>query len=451
MSKASPRMPTEPKAAAPRIVGAPTAISADLLAPPPRRMTVLMQTLIGLLAAALLWSMMAVLQEVTSAEGRVVPASKIQLVQNLEGGIVREVVVREGALVKEGDVVVRIDPTQAGSSLGEAREKLAGLDILIARLQAEIEGRPFVVPEALKAHRPDQVSRELELYDARKAAVQSTVSTLDLQARQKAQEVVELEAKLVTLKKALALAQEEWKLIQPLAQSKAASRSELLAIETKLNDTEGAVTASELALPRLRDAIKEAKDRREEKLSTFRSEALQQLSSAQIERAALDQASKSSVDKLARTTVRAPVAGVVKTVHVTTPGQVVQPGSDLVEIVPMNDTLLVEARVRPQDIAFVRPGQEALVKLTAYDFSIYGGFKGTVEQIGADSITTEKGETYYLIRVKTERSTLSHKGQPLPVIPGMVANVDVITGAKTVFAYLMKPMTRLRHEAMRER
>ncbi len=149
--------------------------------------------------------------------------------------------------------------------------------------------------------------------------------------------------------------------------------------------------------------------------------------------------------------MRAPVAGVVKTIHVSTQGQAVQPGSDVIEIVPMNDKLFVEARVRPQDIAFLRPGQEAVVKLTAYDFSINGGLKATVDQIGADSITTDKGETNYLIRVKTNRSTLTHNGQPLPVIPGMVANVDVITGVKTVFAYLIKPMTRLRKEAMRER
>lgn len=434
-----------------RVAGAPTAISADLLAPPSKRLTNLMLAMIGLVAAFMLWAMLAVLQEVTSAEGRVVPASKIQLVQNLEGGIVREVLVREGSLVKEGDIVVRIDPTQAGSSLGEASEKLIGLDILMARLRAEIEGKPLELSAELAEKRPDQAARERELFEARKASLHSSLSTLELQERQRSQETVELEAKLVTLKKALALTREEWTLMQPLAASKAASRSELLAIETKVNDTDGAVTAAELALPRLRDAIKEARDRRQEKLSAFRSEALQQLSTAQIERASLEQASRSSVDKLERTTVRAPVAGVVKTIHVTTPGQVVQPGSDLVEIVPMNDTLLIEARVRPQDIAFLRPGQDAVVKLTAYDFSIYGGLKGTVDQIGADSITTDKGETYYLIRVKTSRGTLSHNGKPLPVIPGMVANVDIITGAKTVFAYLIKPMTKLRNEAMRER
>lgn len=434
-----------------RPIGVPTAVSADLLAPPARGLNWLMRTLVGMVAVFVIWAMFASLQEVTSADGRVIPATKIQVVQNLEGGIVREVLVREGTMVREGDIILRIDPTIAGSSLGEAREKQLGLQMMVARLEAEVEGKALEVPGDLASQRPDLLAEQRNIFEARKAELGAALSGIELQEKQRSQEAVELESKLVTSRKALALAQEELTLMRPLEKSRAASRTEILAIESKVNDLDGSVSAAELALPRIHSSIQEARDRRQERLSAFRSEALQKLSSARVELAALSEASRSSEDKLARTTVRAPVSGIVKTVHVNTPGQVVQPGRDLIEIVPLNDTLLVEARVRPQDIAFIRPGQEALVKLTAYDFSIYGGLKGVVDRIGADSVTTEKGETYYVIRVRTDKSTLAHKGEALPIIPGMVANVDVITGSKTVMAYLTKPLTKLRHEAMRER
>ncbi|MEO1545028.1 MAG: HlyD family type I secretion periplasmic adaptor subunit, partial [Pseudomonadota bacterium] len=178
---------------------------------------------------------------------------------------------------------------------------------------------------------------------------------------------------------------------------------------------------------------------------------LEKLNEARVELGALQEVNKRSADKLARTVIRAPATGIVKTVHVTTIGQVVQPGIDLIEIVPLNDTLLIETRIRPQDIAFLRPGQLARVKLTAYDFALYGGLEGEVENIGADSVTDDKGETYYLIQIRTNGVQLEHGGKDLPVIPGMVAQVDVLTGEKTVLAYLTKPLTRMRDEALRER
>ena len=218
-----------------------------------------------------------------------------------------------------------------------------------------------------------------------------------------------------------------------------------------MNDTRGHLEAARLAIPRVRAQIEEVRQKRDEKVSATRARALEQLNEARVELAALEEVMRRSADKLARTTVRAPAAGIVKTVHVTTIGQVVQPGSDLIEIVPVDDTLLVEARIRPQDIAFLRPGQQARVKLTAYDFTLYGGLDGQVEQIGADSVTDERGETYYLVQVRTDGTKLEHGEETLPVIPGMVAQVDVLTGEKTVLSYLTKPLTRMRHEAMRER
>lgn len=439
------------KPQATRGVGVPTAISADLLALPSRRASLLLLSMVALVAAFIVWATFAVLQEVTTGRGRVTPASKIQVVQNLEGGIVREVLVREGAFVREGDVLLRIDPTLAGSSLGEAREKMMGLGALIARLEAEVEGRPLVFPAELSQVRPDIVAHQREHYEARKREIEAAVSGLDLQERQRAQEIKEAQSRIGTLKRALDIASQELEMIRPLERTRSVSRSELLASEAKVNDTRGSLEATELAIPRLEAAMSEIARRRTERIEAFRGDALQKLSSARVEHAALSELSKGSEDKVARTTVRAPTDGIVKTVVVTTPGQVVQPGHSLVEIVPVNDKLLVEAQVRPQDIAFLRPGQDALVKITAYDFSIYGGLAAKLEHIGADSITTEKGETYYLIRVRTEKAHLVHAGGTLPIIPGMVADVDVITGSKSVMGYLTKPLVRMRQTAMRER
>jgi membrane fusion protein, adhesin transport system len=413
----------------------PSAVSADLLLPPAQLQRRMLYTLSSLVVVAIAWAAIARVEEVTKGQGRVIPASKIQLVQNLEGGIVREVLVREGAVVKEGQVIARIDPTIAGSSLGEAREKMSALEAMVVRLEAEVEAKPLVFPAGLAAKRPDLVSAQRDHFEVRRRELAAAIGGLELQERQRGQEILELEAKIDTLTRALGLVSQELELIRGLEKTRAASRSELLAAEGRANETAGSLKAAELALPRVRDAQREVRDRRLEKIAAFEGDSLQKLANARVELAALGQSSRGSI----------------KSVSVTTPGQIIQPGHNLVEIVPINDTLLVEAQVRPQDIAFLRPGQEAMVKLSAYDFSIYGGLKATLEQIGADSITTEKGETYYLVRVRTDRNSIQRGGEILPIMPGMVADVDVITGSKTVLGYITKPLTRLRQNALRER
>ncbi|MBL8883019.1 MAG: HlyD family type I secretion periplasmic adaptor subunit [Hyphomicrobium sp.] len=432
-------------------LGVPSAISADLLALPARGLDALLMSLVALVGVFFLWAGFARIEEVTTGSGRIVPASKLQVVQNLEGGIVREVFVREGATVAAGDTLLRIDPTQAGSSLGEIQEKLDGLTALSARLEAEMNDTAPVFSSDIASRRSHLVELEQAHYRTRQNELQSAISVLRTQVQQRSQEILEVKDRIETMKRALVLAQEQLELMRPLVASKAASRAEILAIEGRVNDTAGSLSSAELSLPRLEAAYKEAQDRIAEKLSAFRSDASQQLSSARLEAAVLAEQAKGTQDKLSRTTVKAPVSGIVKTVHITTPGQVVQPGQSLIEIVPMNDTLLVETRIKPSDIAFLHPGQRALVKLSAYDFSLYGGLEGEVEQIGADSITDDKGETYYLILVRTANRTLEHNGEKLQIIPGMVADVDVRTGEKTVLGYLMKPLTRMRHTALRER
>ncbi len=457
ITSTAPQTATQPSSQtnqAPAVVrrlGIPTAVSADLLRLPSRRISAVMFALVLLIATFVVWAALANIAEVTTGHGRVIPASRIQVVQNLEGGIVREVLVREGDLVRKGAVLARIDPTIAGSSLGEAREKMLGLMALIARFEAEIGDLPLVFPAELADKRADLITHQREHYEARRRELEAATSALDGLQRQRLQEILEADAKIATLTRSLEIASQELELVRNLERSKAASRSEVLTLEGKVNDLQGALKGTELALPRLRAATSEVGDRRTEKIAAFRSDALQKIASARVEMSALAEASRSGEDKLARTTVTAPTAGIVKTVNVSTPGQVIQPGHNLLEIVPLNENLLVEAQVRPQDIAFLRPGQAAKVKISAYDPSIYGALDARVEQIGADSTTTEKGETYYLIRVRTNASHLEYGGEALPIIPGMVADVDIVTGSKSVMTYLTKPMIRIRDNALRER
>lgn len=448
----SPSPNPEPSGVQPRrALAVPSAVSADLLAPPPPGWSLLSRVLTGLVATFLLWSAVANLEEVTTGRGRVIPASKIKVVQSLEAGIVREILVREGQLVREGDVVLRIDPTIAGSSLGEAREKMLGLKAMIARLEAEVDDRPAIFPDDLQQQRPDLVISQRDQYETRRRELVGALNALDGQVRQRTQEIAEAIARRETLVRALEISREELAILRPLERTRAASRSELLAAEAKFNEIGGTLRATELAIPRLEAALAEVQGRRSERLEAARGDALQKLSSARVDYAALNEASRGSEDRVGRATVRAPASGIVKTVSVTTVGQVIQPGHSVVEIVPMDSQLLVEAQVRPQDIAFLRPGQPAMVKITAYDFSIYGGLRAQVEQIGADSVTTEKGESYYVVRVRTDAADIRRGAEVLPIIPGMVAEVDVITGSKSVLAYLTKPLTRMRQTAMRER
>ena len=434
-----------------RSLTVPSAISADLLRPSDGKVSALLLGLVALVGAFVLWAALAVVDETTRGEGRVIPATKIQVVQNLEGGIVRELRVREGMRVKAGDVLLRIDPTRADSSLGETRERILGFRVLIQRLEAEVERRPLKISDELRRLAPALVKRQEQSYEARMGELKAALDTLSLQAQQKAQEIVELEAKVLSQKKALEIAQREIKILRPLYKQGAISHTDILAAERRLNEAEGLLDAAQLALPRIRAQKREMEERRAEKQAAHRSDVLKQLTDARVQIAALEEQNRGAADTVARTTVRAPASGIVKTVHVTTIGQIVKPGSDIVEIVPSNDTLLIEARIRPSDIAFLRPGQPATVKLTAYDFALYGGLDGRLEQIGADSISNERGETYYLIRVRTVSSRLRHGGADLPIIPGMVAQVDIKTGRKTVLAYLTKPLTRMRQDALRER
>jgi len=405
----------------------------------------------ALIATALVWAKFAVLEEVTMGEGKAIPSSKVQVIQNLEGGIVTEIFVREGQMVNKGETLLRLDDTRFRSNKGESEVDRYTLTAQVERLSAEAEGRLFKLSDEVIAKAPQVAADELALYQSRQRRLASEQRTLNEQLRQKTQELAEFRSKQDQYRNSLALVQQELNMSTPLVGSGAVSPVEILRLKRSAVEIRGSMNATTLAIPRAESAINEIKSKVQESEFAFRSDASKELNE---KRADLSKISANSIaidDRVTRTTVVSPVRGIVKMLKVNTIGGVVQPGSDLLEIVPLEDNLLIEAKVRPQDVAFLHPGQKAMVKFSAYDYTIYGGLPAKLELIGADTITDDKGNSFYLIQVRTDRNHLGSDAKPLLIIPGMIATVDIITGEKSVMDYLLKPVLKARTEAMRER
>lgn len=408
--------------------------------------------ILALFATGLAWAHWATLEEVTSAMGRVVPAQQMQIVQSLEGGIVRELNVREGASVERDQVIMRIDDTGFSSRLGELSQRRISLRAEIARLEAEASGA--VQPQfdaALHGEAPAAVTSEKAAFAARQEKLKSDLSLLQQQLLQREQELSELEARRGKLSAMRTPTRRELDLNRQLAQRGNAPAVDVLRLERQLADIEGDLEIIAASLPRAQSAIVEARARAAGAQTTFATQARERLTQAQSELAIIEESIRAAQDRVTRTAVRSPVRGVVNRLAVTTIGAVVQPGQPLADIVPLDDALLVETRVRPKDVAFIRPGQRATVKLSAYDYLIYGALEGEVERISADSLRDERGETYYQVMVRTAKNHLGDQLGKLEVIPGLIGTVDIRTGQKTVMDYLLKPILRARHEAMRER
>jgi adhesin transport system membrane fusion protein len=352
----------------------------------------------------LIWAKLAILDEVTVGDGKVIASSQLQVIQNLEGGIVDNLYVKEGQIVHKGQILAQLDKKRFLASYQEGQSKERALTVKIDRLTAEIENRVFTPSEIIVKEDPGLVKQEQSLYTSRQRQLQE-------------------------LQESKTLSEKEINLTEPLVKQGAASPIEVLHLQRALDDIQ-------------------------EKIDAFNSDTLNQLTQAKADFSALKESNLAYQDRLQRTTIVSPVKGIVQQIKVTTIGGVVQPGNELMEIVPLDDSLLIEAKVKPSDIGFLRPGLPATVKITAYDYSIYGGLKGVVEQISADSIVDEKDQkqqSYYLIRVRTQKNYLGSLNKPLYIIPGMMATVDVLTGHKSVLHYILKPIIKARENALRER
>ncbi|GAA0230240.1 HlyD family type I secretion periplasmic adaptor subunit [Marinomonas primoryensis] len=425
--------------------------NAALMLKTPRGGRIILWVIFIFVAAALVWANYTALDEVTVGEGKVIPTSQVQQIQNLEGGILKEINVKVGQVVDSGQVLMTIENTEALSSLREQQAEFINLQVRATRLQAESYSLMPEFDADAKEKYPLVVNRELDLYNSRLESLRTNQASFQQQIEQRKQEIVEQQAKLDNLKQSYVFSKEELDLTRPAFEQGAVSRVELLQLERQVNQLQGDLEATQLAIPRARSALKEAQSNLAESDAQFRAEAQEDLTGVKSKLDQLKEVSVSLEDKVSRTQVRSVLKGIVKQIQLNTVGGVIKPGMNLMEIVPIEDSLLIEAKVRPENIGFIKPGLSAVVKLSAYDFAIFGGLHSTVENISADTILDEEGNSFFLVRVRTDKNYLGTKQAPLPVIPGMQATVDIITGKKTLLDYLLKPILKAQQNALRER
>lgn len=356
-------------------------------------------------ATFLIWAKFAVLEEVTVANATVIPLSHVQTIQNMEGGIIKNIPVHEGDIVEKGQVLVNLDPTRFISALNEARARDVALQIKITRLIAETSQQEFMLPTDLKNTKNPVILSQIKGAEELFKAHQNQLSQLNSN---------------------LALLQRELDMTKPLVSEGAASEVEVLHLERQALDIKN-------------------------QIDQFYAHALDELSTAKGEHASLQASMLALQDRLNRTTIRSAVRGIIKQIRIATVGSVVPPGAEIMSVVPLDSSLLVEAQVKPSDIGFIHAGESAMVKITAYDFAVYGGLNGYVDRVSADTITDAKGHSYYIVRIKTDRNYLRTASNPLYIIPGMTATVSILTGRRTVLNYLISPLIRAKENALKER
>ena len=395
-----------------------------------------------------LWASVAKVDQVTRGEGRVVPSQQVQIVQSVDGGVVNEILVREGQVVEADQVLMRVDPTRFAANLGETRVSQMALEARAERLRALIQGRGFNPAVELEREAPAIVAQERSLFESRRAEISAQISITQSQLLQRRQELTEAQSRRDSAASSLSLVQRELTATRPLVGSGAVSEVEVLRLEQQVSRLVGERDQAAAQISRVQAAITEAQRRIEEVQLTARNQMSAELSDTMSRLSALVEGGRALEDRVVRADIRSPLRGTVSRLHVNTLGAVVQPGREVVEIVPLDDALILEARIAPRDIGFLRPGLEAMVKFTAYDFAIYGGLRADVVHIGADTVIDEQGNAFFIVRLRTRQATL---GAGLPVIPGMVAQVDILTGKRTILSYLLKPVLRAKENALSER
>jgi membrane fusion protein, adhesin transport system len=383
--------------------------AAALRGEAPRWSHGLLYATLAFFGCGLVWAHFAEIDVVNRGIGQIIPSSKIQVIQSLEGGIVSAMAVREGQQVKAGQELLRIDDTRFSSDLEESRARRAALLASVTRLEAEALGKGKLgFPKELNA-RPDLVRHERALFDSRLKLLRESIGSLQ---------------------RNLDLARRERKLIQPMVDKRIIVERDQIKLDRQIVELEGRIA---------------------EARNEYRSQALTELAKDQGELTELEEKLRGARDRVERTSLRSPMDGIVKNISFNTVGGVIGPGDPIMEIVPLEDQLLVETKLIPKDIAFIHPGQRAVVRLTAYDFSVYGGLEGEVETVSADTLMDKENNPYYRIYVRTHENTVGNEDKPMPVIPGMTADVDIITGRKTVLDFLLKPIKQAQQTALRER
>jgi adhesin transport system membrane fusion protein len=389
---------------------------------------------------------LAQVDESTRGQGRVIPSSKVQIIQSADPATVEELLVRSGQRVSKGQLLVKLDDTESSSALGQIQAENQSLAARSARLGREGQSQGGRCPPGAMC------AEEAALAAARASALRSKLSGLGAAVEQRRREYTEALATASSLRSSIALAQQQVSMLEPLAAKSIVPQTELLTARRELVDLQGRLAAAQESASRSAAAVQEAQAQTNQARLDFRQEALNERSQLSAKIAVNTESIRGAAGRLQRAEIRSPVNGIVNDVQVTTIGGFVTAGQKIMEVVPLGDKLLIEARVKPSDIAFIKINDKALVKITAYDFSIYGGLDGRVVQVSADSTYDEQTkEAYFTVIVETDRAWLESGGKQLPITPGMICDVEIITGRKSVLSYLLKPVLKAKGEALRER
>lgn len=429
-----------------------SSISEALLEQTPRGASLLLWAGALFVAFAIAWANWAELDEIARGEGEIIPSHQLQVVQNLEGGIVSEILVREGQLVEKGQVLLRIEDKRFASSFRENQVRLLELNARSARLAAESANTELILPTNFPAEYRNLLQQEQLLFSARQQELMANLSVLEQQQGQRQQELVEARARIEQLRGSYNLLLRELRISDPLVREGVISEVEHLRLRRQVNDLRGEISSIELSMPRIESTIAEIQQRKQELELNFRNRARAELNEVFAEQVRLEEALTGMEDRISRTEVRAPIKGTVKQLMINTIDGVVRAGDPLLSIVPWEDQLLVEARIKPSDIANIRLEQPAVVKVSAYDFAIYGGLDAKVTFISPGTIMDQESkQPYYLVRLETDAPETGVEQAGLPLMAGMTVSVDILTGKKTVMHYLLKPINRAKERAMTER
>ena len=408
--------------------------------------------LIALLFAVLFaWAAISEIDTVTRADGRVIPSAKLQVIQNLEGGIVAEILAKPGQLVNAGDKLVALSTVQHDAEKQSRFQQLLALDARASRLNAQANGSKPRFSQDVSRHAPEVMAAETAAYLGKQVEQASQIGVLDAQIEQKQRELQEAQIALKSARQGLALGREERETVAKMVERGLEPRLELVRIDRSVSELEARAELAPVTIERVRSAIAEMRARRDATLGQFRSETLADLNRTMGDLNAMQQSMPALADRVARTEIKAPMKGIVNRVFVSTIGGIVKPGDAILEIVPGDDKLVVEALVQPKDIGFTKIGQNANVKITAFDYAIFGSMEGQVVNISADAVPNEKGEAFYQVRIETKTPVIEAIDKKLSIIPGMQAQIDIVTGKRTILQFLSKPLIALKENAFRER
>ena len=400
----------------------------------------------------LVWASIARVDEVTRAQGKVIPTSKGQIIQSATPSTVRAILVKPGQRVTKGELLVQLDDTESSAALGQIQAEDTSLTARAARLTSESQGQNFGCPPDVQASSPADCQNEAQLHQLRTQAMESQRDEAAATVEQRRGDLAEAQATAASLRGSLALAQKQVDMLTPLAAKSIVPQTELITAQRDVTELQGKLAAAQDAATRASAGIQEAQAKVASTVFTYRQQALDEANQLNAKLAVNKESGRGAQGKLSQAELRSPVDGVINDLQVTTLGGFVNAGQKIMEVVPVGDRMLVETRVKPSDIAFVRIGQAALVKITAYDFSIYGGLPGHVVQVGADSTSDDQTkEAYFTVIVETDRAYLDAHGQKLPITPGMICSADIVTGQKSILDYLLKPVLKAKEEALRER